>query len=275
MNSAAPLSTSLPAAVAFDRLAESYDAKFTDSVVGRLQRQIVWDALSSAFYRGDFVLELNCGTGEDALFLAKRGLSVLACDASEKMIAIATRRKQREFPGGRLEFRLSPNEALGQLDTAGQRFDGALSNFSGLNCVEDLRSVATTLAGRIKPRGRVFICMSTRACAWEIVWHLARGNFRKAFRRLSGSTVATVEGVRVSVHYPTARQIRRAFAPSFRICSMRAVGLFIPPSYAETWSAGHPRLLSLLALIDRATRSLPGMRQLGDHILIEFERVRA
>ncbi len=243
-------------------------------MIGRLQRRIVWDALESAFCRGDSVLELNCGTGEDALFLAKLGISITACDASAKMIAVATSRKEREFPSARVVFRVLRNEALSELEPTA-RFDGALSNFSGLNCVEDLACVASELAMRIKPRGRAFICMSTRACMWEIGWHFAHGNVRKALRRLSGSTLAAVENVSVPVFYPTARQIREAFTPYFRIRSERAVGLFIPPSYVEAWSARHPRILAVLTAADRVSRSVPLLRQFADHLLFEFERVSA
>ena len=38
---------------------------------------------------GERVLELNCGTGEDAVHLARRGVRVLATDNSPRMLAAA------------------------------------------------------------------------------------------------------------------------------------------------------------------------------------------
>ncbi len=91
-------------------MADTYDATFTESSIGRAQRNVVWSALKRAFRPGDRVLELNCGTGEDALFLAKLGVSVLACDASARMIEVAERRKSLEAPDSSLEFRVLRNE---------------------------------------------------------------------------------------------------------------------------------------------------------------------
>ena len=87
------------AALVFDQMAREYDDVFTNSMIGRAQRDAVWSVLTRVFERGDRVLELNCGTGEDALFLAQNGISVTACDASEQMIQIASGRLRKEAPG--------------------------------------------------------------------------------------------------------------------------------------------------------------------------------
>src|SRR5271168_5225153 len=139
------------ASAAFERMADTYDATFTESLIGRAQRNVVWDALRRTFRPGDHVLELNCGTGEDALFLAKRGVSVLGCDASARMIEIAERRKSLEAPGSSLEFRVLRNEDVDTL-TPADHFDGIVSNFSGLNCVEDPSHVVRKLLHLVKPR---------------------------------------------------------------------------------------------------------------------------
>ena len=54
--------------LAFDSLAAKYDDLFTRSMIGRAQRGVVWDALIDTFEPGAHILEVNCGTGEDALF---------------------------------------------------------------------------------------------------------------------------------------------------------------------------------------------------------------
>ena len=77
---------------AFDDLAASYDDTFTESVIGRLLRAAVWRRLDAQFRAGDRVLELNCGTGADAIHLAHTGVRVLATDVSEAMLDV-TRRK--------------------------------------------------------------------------------------------------------------------------------------------------------------------------------------
>lgn len=262
------------AAAAFDRMAGSYDALFTESAIGRAQRGVVWEALQRTFHAGDCVLELNCGTGEDALFLASRGVSVVACDASAGMIEVAELHKSRRFVGGSVEFRVLRNEDLTALPRTA-RFDGVLSNFSGLNCVAEPRQVAVSLENLVRPGGVALICISTRICLWEIAWYGVRANFRKAFRRVNGRTVATLDGIPVPVWYPTIRQMQRAFSPGFRLRSIQGVGLFVPPSYVESWARTHKRMLTLLERLDRVLAGWMLLRTVGDHVLLEFERTRS
>jgi ubiquinone/menaquinone biosynthesis C-methylase UbiE len=253
------------AATAFDRVANSYDAQFTHTSIGRAQREQVWSALLAAFPRGSRILELNCGTGEDARFLAKQGSSVVACDASAEMIEVARRH------GGAPEYLHLANEELNSLRVE-TPFDGAFSNFSGLNCVADLSPVARSLANLVKPCGRVLVCVWSRVCVAEILWYLLQGQPRKAMRRFHGNSVAKLGGLSISVTYHPLREIRRAFSPRFALKSRRAIGLFVPPSYAEHWMARHSGALVYFEKLDRTFADWPLLRNFGDHILLEFER---
>ena len=79
----------------FDAVALSYDREFTATPLARMLREQVWARLGAHFQAGDSVLELNCGTGEDAIWLAQRGVRVLATDVSPAMLAV-TEHKARE-----------------------------------------------------------------------------------------------------------------------------------------------------------------------------------
>ncbi len=255
----------------FDVLADTYDEVFTRSLIGQAQRAQVWHVLQQAFSPGQRVLEMNCGTGEDALFLARRGLSVLACDSSPRMISVARSRKAAEQPGAKVEFRLLPTEQLSQLSR--EQFDGALSNFGGLNCVDDLRNVAAELAMLLKPGTPLVLCLANRVCAWEMFWYGMQGNKEKAFRRLrSAGVVATLGSARVHVWYPRVSELARTFAPWFRLKSYRGVGVFVPPSYLEHWARRHTSVLRICERLDRLIAPLPVLRSIGDHVLLHFER---
>jgi SAM-dependent methyltransferase len=259
------------AGLAFDTLAEDYDAHFTRSSIGRAQRDAVWHKATEVF-RGELsILELNCGTGEDALFLAGHGHRVKALDASRAMIDRAARRREDEAPHAAVDFQLLPTEYLGALPPA--HFDAVFSNFSGLNCVDDLFEVATQLAYRTNAGAPALLCFSTRFCLWESAWYLLYGELRKAVRRWSGHSTAVLNGVNVSVHYPTVRDIARAFSPHFALRSATGIGIFVPPSYLETWMRRLPRVLALMAAADRIACRLPMLRTLGDHVLLHFVRI--
>ena len=259
----------------FDHVADTYDAVFTNSLIGRAQRDSVWKELDRCFYPGQRILELNCGTGVDAVHLAKRGVEVLACDIAPRMIQIAFQRWRTLRDARRVDFRVMATEQIAGLAGQGP-FDGAFSNFGGLNCVRDLSSVARDLARLLKPGATALLCMGGRSVAWEIIWYLGQRNPRKALRRFQrGGTVGCLaEGVMVEVHYPSARAMARMFSPEFCLLRLKGVGVAVPPSYLEPLARRFPRVLKTLAGIDRMLGSLPVVRALADHILLEFHRAR-
>jgi ubiquinone/menaquinone biosynthesis C-methylase UbiE len=264
---------SAPAAgAAFDRIAQNYDQIFTDSLIGRAQRDAVWAVLTRTFKKHDNILELNCGTGEDAIFLAGNDISVFASDASEQMIARAEQHLRSLSPKLPATFCELSIERIGELHPE-TPFDGAFSNFSGLNCIADLDGVAYSLAGLVRPGGRLVLCFSTRFCVAEFLYFLALGQWRKAIRRWKGHTRVQFEDTQFTVYYPTVRKIRKAFARDFRLYDCTGIGVTVPPSYLEGWALRHPGLFHLLHRIEGPLAALPILRSTGDHVLLSFERV--
>jgi ubiquinone/menaquinone biosynthesis C-methylase UbiE len=257
---------------AFDRIAENYDRIFTDSLIGRAQRDAVWKVLTRTFRRNDNILELNCGTGEDAIFLAGKGISVFACDASQQMVAKAEQRLRHSSPQTSAVFCELPTERIGELHPETQ-FDGAFSNFSGLNCIADLSVVASSLESLIKQNGRLILCFSTRFCLIEILYFLFFGQWRKALRRCKGYAEVTLDDVEFTVYYPTIRQIRRHFAPGFRLYFCTGIGVSVPPSYLEAWARRHLSIFRLLRRLEGLLATFPVLRSTGDHVLLCFEKV--
>jgi len=259
---------------AFDSLANDYDELFTCSVIGRAQRDAVWQALLNTFRLGERILEINCGTGEDALFLARHGMTVFACDASERMVAIAKHRQEMEAPGSTVQFAFLPTEQLSELSEF-SRFDGAFSNFSGLNCVADLRKAAHDLYRLVRPGGSLLLCLSTRYSLWESSWFLAHGKIDKAFRRWKRTAKAQLGGISIDIHYPTIRELRRTFDTGLRLVSITGIGITVPPSYLEPWAAEHPQIVQRMSQVDRMICNWPIVRAVGDHVLLRFERCAA
>ena len=64
----------------------TYDRAFGLSPVGRLFRFRVAERVMSASPRGARILDIGCGTGEDAVWLAAQGYRVHGVDESDAMI---------------------------------------------------------------------------------------------------------------------------------------------------------------------------------------------
>jgi ubiquinone/menaquinone biosynthesis C-methylase UbiE len=239
----------------FDRLAARYDELWTSTATGSAQRGMVWRSMDSLFHAGDRVLDIGCGTGVDAAHLTARGIYVHATDGSPAMVREAQRR------GG---FTVSLLRAE-EIADAGEIFDGAISNFGALNCVEDLAAVARGLARVVRPGGQVPLCTMGRFCAWETLYYVCRLQFRRAFRRLRGHASSSLG---ITIRYPTVAQLATAFAPEFELRRWMGIGVLTPPSYVRL----PDRLVRFLGLLDRALSRLPLLRALADHRLLILVR---
>jgi ubiquinone/menaquinone biosynthesis C-methylase UbiE len=260
----------------FEAIADVYDDTFSNSAIGRSQRRSVWREMDRAFHSGDTVLELNCGTGVDALHMAERSIRVDACDSSPAMIAHAARRAASGANRpGRVAIRCQCL-AIERLDllAPAKPYDGVLSNFSGLNCVEDLKPVVRSLSRLVRPGGKAVVCLFGTRCLWETLWYLRTGNVHKAFRRFRRRAVKATIGpdATVMVHYRTVSSVRRTFAPYFQLKRSRGVGVTLPPSYAGEIPAKFPRLFRVAVALDPVFGRCPIVWSLADHVILTFER---
>ncbi len=260
-------------AAPFDAVAARYDETFTSSKIGQAQRRAVWKELSRVFRSGEHVLEIGCGTGIDACFLAEHRVQVTACDSSAQMIELATRRAWEKG----LQKLIQPTQLRAE-DLSGlqvrEPFQGAFSNFGALNCVEDLRQLARDLARLLRPGATALFCWMGPHCFWEVAWYLAQRDRQRAFRRFAphGLTARLADGAFLWVHYPSVKVVARAFAPEFRLKSIRGIGVAVPPSYLESWAERHRGLLRLCEHADSLLGRCPGIRTLGDHVLVRLQR---
>jgi SAM-dependent methyltransferase len=240
-------------------LAADYDDTFTNTLIGSLMRQAVWRRMAELWPRGSRIVELNCGTGADAAWLNERSVDVVATDASTAMVDVARRRG--------IDARVLGAESVALLQSDGP-FDGALSNFGGLNCVADLQAVIDGLAACVRPGGTAVLCVMGPVVPWEWAWYLLHGQPRRAFRRFA--RVTWWRGM--AIRYPSIRSTRRLLKSSFEVRRVWALGALIPPSYAEPWAQRHPQLVKRLAAAERRIERWPGVAHLADHYVLEIVR---
>jgi len=256
----------------FDSMAPDYDREFTRSPLGQELRAIVRERVAANFKSGDHVLELNCGTGEDAVWMAKRGIRILATDVSEEMLN-STRRKAAA--GG-----VAPMIETRRLDISlpgsgvtGLKFNGVLSNFGGLNCAKDLTPLVSMLAGSVAPGGTLVLVPMGRHCAWEMAWHCLHLHPSAAFRRHGpGGAEARRGPYVIRVWYPSAGSLRRTLAPWFEEKRVTGLGTFLPPTYLERVVLRRPGLYRTLVRLERRLSAKFPFNLVGDHMICEYQR---
>src|SRR6202166_2611255 len=257
----------------WDTAAETYVQDFSGTGIGETRRHAVWRRLDKIFSPGQKLLELNCGTGIDAVHLAERGIQLVACDISSRMIELALQLSASTDTSELIDFRVLPNEEIGSLKGENV-FDGAFSNFCGLNCVEDLPAVVRELTRLVRPEARVLLCMIGRFVPWEIAWFMAHGEPGKALRRLRGSSFRSSDPGTVCIQRPSVREIARVMSPAFRLQRWSGVGIAVPPTYTENRMQHFPRMIKGLAGIDRVVGDLPLLRRMADCVVLGFECVK-
>lgn len=252
----------------FDRLAPEYDRRFSDRLPSRWLREATRRHVAPLVRAGDNVVEIGCGTGVDALWLASRGCSVLATDASAAMLAVAREKTAPAALSARIRWeRLDaarPDE-LADLLGPGIRANFVLSNFGALNCVRDLAPLFASLRPLLDRNGHIAVTLMGRFCLWESMFFAARGRWAKMRRRWNGVSSFGDSACTMDVWYHSPKDVLR-MAPGFERVGLYGIGALIPPSEGFGLCERWPRLFGLLARADdRLGRSL---HFLSDHYLL-------
>lgn len=260
---------------AFDQHASDYDSVFTHSETGKRQRRRVHRYLSRYIDPSVLpqVLELNCGTGEDAVWLAARGHQVTATDLSAQMLEKA--RKKAETAGLVIRFEKAAFEEIsGKFETGS--FDFIFSDFGGLNCTDrqGLEKLARDCHRLLKPGGRFIAVIMGDQCSWEKFYFRLKGDQKKMHRRKEKNGTETKIGDAVfTTWYYAPEEIRMIFSPGFRFIRNIPVGWAIPPSYLEPRFKNRKLLLGFLSAIESLFSPFSFTSCRADHFLADFEKL--
>ena len=261
----------LPAA--FDDYAARYDRHFTESVIGQHQRSQVWSHLTPLLQEPKNILEINCGTGADAIRLARSGHRVIATDASPAMIEQGRSKAGKLDQPVQLQFLTCAFDSLAE-QFSGRQFDLVFSNFGGLNCIDPLAStqLSSHLSGLLRPGGELFLVYMSSNCLWEKWYYRYKGDLRKARRRQSPEpAVVHLDGREAAVWYYHPSELQRLYSAEFYVKQIRPVGLFVPPSYLEGFFLNKKGLLNSLQWLD--TRIGSGkLANFADHFTILLQK---
>jgi SAM-dependent methyltransferase len=163
--------------------------------IGHPQPVIARLALKGAFTGA--LLDVDCGTGENALHLASQGLSVLGVDVAETAPAIA-RRKAAER---RIKVEFASADGL-QLEKLGRKFDTVLDSglFHTFDGDERIRYVVS-LASLTKNGGSVYV-LCFRNNGPETGPHpVSEEELRAAFNPSTGWNVIAIEPDRLQTNF--------------------------------------------------------------------------
>ncbi len=255
---------------AFDALAADYDVRFSNRLPATWLRTAVHRRVGPLLHADARVIELGCGSGEDAIWLAQQGCNVWAMDASIEMLERARSKIAAAGLTERVELQCLDLNAWHEMDmTESPIADLVFSNFGALNCIGDLEPVLSAAWRRLKPDGLVAITLMGRFCLSETLYFLARGQLKKAGRRWRSRAWFKVGAERFPVWYHSPRRVE-ASATNFNRLATYGIGGMLPPSEGYWLCERWPRLFSTAAAIDfRLSRLLFGI---SDHYLMILQK---
>jgi SAM-dependent methyltransferase len=260
---------------AFDAAADRYDEDFSFSQTGILQRKRVHYFLQKqiAAIAGKNILELNCGTGEDAIWMAKQGCNVTATDLSANMAGVLEKKlaQQPQLPIKTMQCGFDEIKEK----SAGSKYDFVLSNFGGLNCIssEALERLSAQLHGITNADATIALVIMSKKCWWEKWYFWLKGSKRESKRRQqAGPLTVNVNGNNQLVWYYNPAEIEKAFSAGFTKQYTKPVGLFLPPSYMEGYFKKKKGLLRLLYGLEKLSINFSFLSAYADHFLIVLKR---
>lgn len=261
------------ASAAFTSQSGVFDSLYSEDLIIQYKRSRVREHLTRFLKPKSKILELNSGTGEDALWFAKSGHSVRATDISTGMQDVL---KMKAHENGLEHLITQEICSFTQLENLIDRgpYDLIFSNFAGLNCTEELGKVLSSFSKLLVKGGHVTLVVMPGFCLWESLM-VFKGKFRTATRRWFSSkgADAKVEGQSFKCWYYSPSYVKQQLSAEFRFVGLEGLCTIVPPSYIERFGEKHPKLFHLLKAREDKWKSRWPWRNIGDYYIITFTKL--
>lgn len=219
--------------------------------------------------RNKSILEINCGTGKDAIWLSNQGNDVIATDISGQMISTAkSKNNSITF------FQMDINNINTDERLKDKKFDVIFSNFGGLNCLNpsELKDFLNHAKNRLTKEGELILVIMPKNCIWEKKYLFFTGKWSKIFRRNSQKPLeVNVDGKKVKTWYYNPKDLIKKVSKDDFSVDYKPVGFYIPPSYLENFFKNKIWLLNLFTSLENIIKNWSFLARYSDHFIISMK----
>jgi len=260
------------AATAFNDQSVLFDELYSYNAIIQYKRNRVRKHVLQFLKPQADILELNAGTGEDAVFFAAQGHRVHATDISSGMQAQLKEKVSRHQLTGLVTTELCSFTELDKL-SKNISYDLIFSNFAGLNCTNELEKVLLSFNGLLKPGGIATLVILPKFCLWETLL-VFKGKFRTATRRFFSAKgrTAHVEGNLFKCWYYSPKFIRRVLKDNFDLIGLEGLCTIVPPSYIENFAEKYPKAFRRLCAKEDKYKNKWPWKNIGDYYVITLKK---
>ena len=260
------------AATAFSKQSKVFDELYSGNTIIQYKRKRVRDHLNKFLQPGSFILELNSGTGEDAIWLAQQNYKIHATDIATGMQEILRQKIANEELENSITYELCSFTRLNELKQKGP-YNVIFSNFAGLNCTAHLDKVLSSFSALLQPKGIVTLVMLPKFCLWEtlLVFKEKLKTTTCLFLRVNGRS-ANVENTEFKCWYYNPSFIKKYLKDEFELLGIEGLCTLVPPSYIENFAEKHPTMYTFLKKKENKCKATWPWKYIGDYYIITLQK---
>ncbi|MFN4854194.1 MAG: class I SAM-dependent methyltransferase [Bacteroidota bacterium] len=262
--------------VFFGKMSGGYDRDFSEGFSGTEQRKSIhrylaqWVILKKKSTPHPGILELNGGTGTDALFFHSLGCHVLYSDGSPEMVSVA----EQKFRVSNA-FIHSSVMNLNNLPVLDEKFDLVFSNFSGLNCIspDQLSHFFKWVKQQLNPDGECIAVVFGTNPLLERLFFALTCNIKGFYRRRKAYLESRLSAEdKFPVYYYSPSDLKCICQLDFTIKHIQPIGFFIPPGFLSPHIEKHKKLGKWLVKGEQWVSKFSFLANASDHYLIHFQK---
>ena len=260
------------AATAFGKQSSVFDEIYSGNAIIQYKRKRVRDHVEELIKPQSKILELNAGTGEDAIYFAQQGHNVHATDISAGMLERLNEKVKNKKLEKNVISEICSFTMLDQLNNKGP-YDLIFSNFAGLNCTNELDKVLQSFSSLLGKGGIVTLVVLPKFCLWETLL-VFKGKFKTAFRRFFSAKgrKAHIEGEYFQCWYYDPSFIRKHLQKEFDLIQVEGLCSIVPPSYIENFAEKHSKVFNFLKTKEEKWKTNWPWRSVGDYYIISLRK---
>jgi ubiquinone/menaquinone biosynthesis C-methylase UbiE len=252
----------------FDSYAKDYDADFSFSPIGKMQRERVYHFFTPHLKPNLNILEINCGTGEDAKRLSNLGHKLDASDISEEMIKVCKEKQINNVNFDTCDARnlLSKYKA--------NNYDLIFSNFGGLNCLstKELEGFIADASMLLKKDGILACVIMGRKCRWENFFFRIKKDARLHRRKTQNGLTTKINESVFNTYYYSPAEFAQLSKNHFKLLKHKPIGYFVPPSFFNSFYKNKLWLLKLFNAFEKLFAQFSFQSDAADHYLIILQK---
>ena len=251
----------------FSEAASIYDKKILSNFININIRKIELKTLIEYTRGRNSVLEIGCGTAEEASkFILETGKKVTCLEISSGMIDFSTAKIRRL---GISDNFMAVKGAASNIRSLGRSFDLIYSFNGALNTEPRIKETAEGIRDSLNHNGILIFSVRNRKCLGEILLYSILGKRENIRKRMEETTYVEVVGNKIGSTYYSPEEIRSIFK-EFTLVKKKGLAIILPPYLAERVTSNFAR--QIISLMGMLLSSIPIFSSLGDEILYVFRK---